>query len=76
SVTWTEAHAEGVLHLRAHAKSGRWSELENTVLSTTGWRPTARQPRQEETPLSQPMMLSPSANQKYEATFFGRRIIK
>ncbi len=46
SVTWTEAHAEGVLHLRAHAKSGRWSELENTVLSTTGWRPTARQPRQ------------------------------
>ncbi len=30
----------------------------------------------EETPLSHPMVLSPSANQKYEATFFGRRIIK
>lgn len=24
-------------HLRAQAKSGRWSELENAVLSTTGW---------------------------------------
>jgi len=45
SVTWTEEHAEGILHLRAHAKSGRWSELEDTVLRTTGWRPTARQPR-------------------------------
>jgi hypothetical protein len=45
SVVWTEEHAEGVLHLRAHAKSGRWAELERTVLSTTGWRPTARQPK-------------------------------
>ena len=45
SITWTEEHAEGILHLRAHAKSGRWSELEHTVLRTTGWRPTARQPR-------------------------------
>ena len=45
SITWTEEHAEGVLHLRAHAKSGRWAELEDTVLSTTGWRPTARRPR-------------------------------
>jgi hypothetical protein len=42
SVCWTEQHAEGVLHLRAHAKSGRWKELEDTVLSSTGWRPTAR----------------------------------
>ena len=42
SVTWTEEHAEGVLHLRAHAKSGRWAELEETVLCNTGWRPTAR----------------------------------
>ena len=46
SITWTEEHAEGVLHLRAHAKSGRWHELEAAVLSTTGWRPTTRQPRQ------------------------------
>ena len=45
SVTWTEEHAEGVLHLRAHAKSGRWDELEAAVLATTGWRPTARQRR-------------------------------
>ncbi len=45
SITWTEAHAEGVLHLRAHAKSGRWYELEEAFLATTGWRPTARQPR-------------------------------
>lgn len=46
SVFWTEEHAEGILHLRAHAKSGRWRELEETVLSTTGWRPTARLRRQ------------------------------
>ena len=42
SITWTEEHAEGILHLRAHAKSGRWTELEHTVLAVTGWRPTAR----------------------------------
>ena len=42
SVFWTEEHAEGVLHLRAHAKSGRWAELEAAVLSHTRWRPTAR----------------------------------
>lgn len=42
SVCWTEEHAEGILHLRAHAKSGRWRELEETVLNTTGWRPTSR----------------------------------
>jgi hypothetical protein len=45
SISWTEEHAEGVIHLRAHAKSGRWPELEAAVLQTTGWRPTARQPR-------------------------------
>lgn len=45
SIVWTEEHAEGVLHLRAHAKSGRWAELEAAVLGITGWRPTARQPR-------------------------------
>jgi len=42
STFWTEEHAEGVLHLRAQAKSGRWRELEETVLAVTGWRPTAR----------------------------------
>ena len=44
SITWTEEHAEGILHLRAHAKSGRWRELELAVLRSTGWRPTARRP--------------------------------
>ncbi len=42
SVLWTEEHAEGILHLRAHAKAGRWNELEANVLNQTGWRPTAR----------------------------------
>jgi hypothetical protein len=45
SIWWTEEHAEGILHLRAHAKSGRWRELEQTVLLNTGWRPTARRGR-------------------------------
>lgn len=45
SITWTEAHAEGILHLRAHAKSGRWGELERSVLGITGWRPSTRQAR-------------------------------
>lgn len=42
SIFWTEEHAEGVLHLRAHAKSGRWDEVETAVLSHARWRPTAR----------------------------------
>jgi len=42
STVWTEEHAEGVLHLRAHAKSGRWKELEDAVLGSTGWCPTSR----------------------------------
>jgi len=45
SITWTEEHAEGILHLRAHAKSGRWYELERNVLTITGWRPSARNPK-------------------------------
>ena len=45
SMSWMEQHAEGVLHLRAHAKSGRWVELEAAVFASTGWRPAARQPR-------------------------------
>jgi hypothetical protein len=45
SISWTEPHAEGILHLRAHAKSGRWDELEDVVLNNTGWRPSARRPR-------------------------------
>jgi len=45
SIVWTEENAEGILHLRAHAKSGRWEELEHAVLRTTGWRPTTRNPK-------------------------------
>ena len=45
SITWTEEHAEGILHLRAHAKSGRWDELERSVLDITGWRPSTRSPK-------------------------------
>jgi hypothetical protein len=44
SIAWTERHAEGVLHLRAYAKSARWAELERAVLSVTGWRPSNRRP--------------------------------
>ncbi len=42
SVFWTEEHAEGILHLRAQSKSGRWDELECRVHTETRWRPTAR----------------------------------
>lgn len=45
SICWTEGNAEGLLHLRAHAKSGRWDELESAVLDTAGWRPKCRQPK-------------------------------
>lgn len=41
SVFWTEEHAEGILHLRSHAKSGRWDELEATFLTHCRWRPNA-----------------------------------
>lgn len=44
SIAWTERHAEGILHLRAHAKSTRWPELERIILNNTGWRPTNRRP--------------------------------
>jgi hypothetical protein len=42
SVFWTEEHAEGVLHLRAQSKSGRWKQLERTVLENGAWQPTSR----------------------------------
>lgn len=42
SVVWTEEHAEGILHLRAHAKSGRWDDLERAVLRNTQWRPSSK----------------------------------
>lgn len=36
STLWTEEHAEGVLHLRGQAKSGRWRDFEKQVLAITG----------------------------------------
>ncbi len=45
SITWTEEHAEAILHLRSYAKSGRWGELEEAALGEARWRPTTRQPK-------------------------------
>ena len=45
SIAWTQENAGGLLHLRAHVKSGRWNELEAAVLFKTGWRPTCRNPK-------------------------------
>jgi hypothetical protein len=45
SIRWTEEHAEGMLHLRAQAKSGRWAELEEIVLRNSTWQPTSRMVR-------------------------------
>lgn len=42
TIHWLEEHAEGILHLRSYAKAGRWKEIEQAVLSETGWRPKAR----------------------------------
>ena len=42
SIVWTEEHGEGVLHLRAHATSGRWRDIEAAVFAESGWKPTAR----------------------------------
>jgi len=43
SIVWKEEHAEGIVHLRAHSKSGRWDELVQTVLENSRWTPKARQ---------------------------------
>lgn len=45
SVLWKEESAEGMLHLRAHAKAGRWHELEASVLENARWKPKARRPQ-------------------------------
>lgn len=41
-IIWREDHAEGLIHLRAASKAGRWDELEARVLANSHWRPTAR----------------------------------
>lgn len=45
STFWTEEHAEGVIHIRAHLKAGRWAELERVVLENSCWRPHRRRRR-------------------------------
>lgn len=42
SIVWREDHAEGVIHLRAHAKAGRWDTIERTILEHCRWVPTTR----------------------------------
>lgn len=44
STLWKEETAEGLLHLRAHAKAGRWKELTRNVLAQSRWTPMARAP--------------------------------
>ncbi len=45
SILWREDHAEGVIHLRAHSKAGRWSEIESVILDNSSWTPKARRRR-------------------------------
>lgn len=42
SIVWKEDHAEGIIHLRSHAKSGRWAEIVSTILDSCEWTPKAR----------------------------------
>ena len=42
SIVWREDHAEGVIHLRAHAKSGRWDTIEDAILENSRWAPSTR----------------------------------
>lgn len=42
SIVWREDHAEGVIHLRAHAKAGRWDAIEDVILENCRWVPTTR----------------------------------
>lgn len=45
SILWREDHAEGVMHLRAHSKAGRWDEIESVILDNSRWTPKARRCR-------------------------------
>lgn len=45
SILWREDHAEGVMHLRAHSKAGRWEEIESVILENSRWTPKARRAR-------------------------------
>ena len=39
---WREDHVEGIIHLRAHSKAGRWCDIESAILSNSMWKPRAR----------------------------------
>lgn len=39
SIYWLREHAQAVMHLRAQALSGRWSELVQRTLASPAWRP-------------------------------------
>jgi len=39
---WREDHVEGIIHLRAHSKAGRWCDIESAILSNSMWKPSAR----------------------------------
>lgn len=45
STVWKEESAEGVMHLRAYSKAGRWQEIEDAILQNCSWSPRARRPR-------------------------------
>ena len=42
STFWREDHVEGIIHLRAHSKAGRWCDIESAILSDSMWKPSAR----------------------------------
>ncbi len=39
---WREDHVEGIIHLRAHSKAGRWCDIESAILNNSAWKPAAR----------------------------------
>lgn len=39
SIFWLPEHAEGMLHLRAHLKAGRWDDLVRATIRTPVWSP-------------------------------------
>ncbi len=42
SIYWLEEHAEAMLHLRSHLKSGRWDDLVRTTVRQPAWTPKPR----------------------------------
>lgn len=42
---WREDHVEGIIHLRAHSKAGRWTDIEDAIVENSAWKPKARRRR-------------------------------